>query len=773
MSRYIRFRHQPVLPLGKNGRLITGCAVHRNLSKTIAAEGTVLLKNDGILPLSEGTKICTFGPGFCDFLFGGGGAAWVEAKGNISFSDALRYAHKQNALQVFLPLLDHYNAFTKRIDDFSEPRNYSFSSVISLPELPEALYDQAKTFGGVALFCISRFSGENNWADRSGQEGDFQLSKEEAALFERLCCDFERIIVVLNTCGPVSTRQFRNNPKVSAILYPMFSGGTAGEVLCDLLLGKRYPSGHLQDSFADWIEDYPCTANFSQNDDYVDYEEDIFVGYRYFTTFAPEKAVYPFGFGLSYTNFLVTCQHAALSGNTVKLTTSVTNTGNFPGKEVVQVYLCAPQGKLGKAAKVLTAFRKTKELLPGQSCTVVLSFNLRDFGSFDDLGKIRKSAFILEKGEYTVALGTNVRDCDVVLRFRLEDDIICRQCRSYMAPSKLKKRLTADGTYEPLPSPHMRPQPAPSYTTKTEPEQITLDTALAENKVDALLASLSNAQLGDLLHGHPIPNVSEAGGLGASIAIRQPNSKIPLVPTADGNTGYRAAYGVGVFSTFFPCTTVLAQTWAPKLAEKMGKAGALELKENNAGIWLSPAMNIHRSPLCSRNFEYFSEDPLCSGLFAAGFVKGVQSQRIAATIKHFCCNNKETNRKNSDSRVSERALREIYLRGFEIAIQKAAPWAVMTAYNLVNGQRSSTNWDALQGILREEWKYDGLIMTDWNVYSAIEDELLAGSNVKMPFPVTESTDMFDFDQAVAAGILTREQLLYHAKIVLEFMDHFE
>jgi len=773
MIRFFRFRYQPVSPLGKGGRRITGCAAHRSLSKTIAAEGTVLLKNDGTLPLSAGTKLCPFGPGFSDFLFGGGGSAWMETPDKISFSDGLRQYHADGQLNVFTPLLDFYNAHTQNLGDMCNPATYSLKEVVRLPILPEELYQQAKQFGGTALFCLSRFSGESNLNDRDGHEGGFLLTADEQALFDRLCADFERVVVVLNCCGPVAAGQFRDNPKVAAVLYPMYSGGTAGEVLCELLLGKRYPSGHLQDSFAETIEDYPCTANFEQYADHVDYEEDIFVGYRYFETFSPEKVVYPFGFGLSYTQFDVVYGKAARSGDTVRLSATVTNTGKFPGKEVVQAYLSAPQGKLGKAAKVLTAFAKTRELLPGQSCRVNLSFNLRDFGSFDDTGKVCKSAFVLEKGQYIVHMGTNSRDCTPVLAFLLDEDVVCRQCHSYMAPTQLKRRLTADGSYESLPTAEPHDQPAPTYSTTQPPETITLEQALEEDKIDALLASMSNADLGDLLHGHPILNASDTSGIGATNLHRAPDPKIPVVPTADGGAGYRINYGLEMTTTFFACSTTLAQTWNLKLAEKMGTACALELKENNAGIFLAPGMNIHRGPLCGRNFEYYSEDPLSAGLFAAAYVRGIQSQRIAATIKHFCCNNKEVNRKCSDSRVSERALREIYLRCFEIAIEHGDPWALMTAYNLVNGQQSSTNWDAMEGILRRDWGYEGLIMTDWNAYSAIENEMAAGSNVKMPFPVTEDTATFDFDKAVADGIVKRETLLFHAKKVLEFLGHLE
>ena len=773
MNRFDRFYFQPVAPLGKGGRRITGCAAHRNLSKTIAAEGTVLLKNDGALPLTAGVKLCPFGPGFSDFMFGGGGSAWMETPDKVSFSDGLRQYHAAGQMQVFTPLLDFYNAHTQNLGDMCNPATYSLKEVVRLPILPEELYRQAKEFGGIALFCLSRFSGESNLNDRDGHEGGFLLTADEQALFDRLCRDFEQVIVVLDCCGPVAAGQFRDNPKVSAVLYPMYSGGAAGEVLCELLLGKRYPSGHLQDTFARTIEDYPCTANFEQYTDHVDCEEDIFVGYRYFETFCPEKVVYPFGFGLSYTQFDVVCTRAVRSGNLVRLTATVTNTGNLPGKEVVQAYLSAPQGKLGKVAKVLSAFRKTPELKPGQSCKLSLSFDLRDFASFDDVGNVQKSAFVLEKGQYIVHFGTNVRDCDPVLAFELAKDIIVRQSQSYMAPTQLKRRLTADGSYEPLPAAVPHDQPSPTYSTMQDAEAITLVQALKEDKLDALLASMTNAQLGDLLHGHPILNASDTSGIGATHMHRSPDPKIPVVPTADGGAGYRINYGLDLTTTFFACGTALAQTWNLKLVEKMGVACALELKENNAGIFLAPGMNLHRSPLCGRNFEYYSEDPLACGLTAAAYVTGIQSQHIAATIKHFCCNNKEVNRKCSDSRVSERALRELYLRGFEIAIQKADPWALMTAYNLVNGQQSSTNWDAMEGILRRDWGYKGLIMTDWNAYSTIEDELRAGSDVKMPFPVTEDTAMFDFDKAVADGILTRETLLYHAKKVLEFLGHFE
>ena len=253
--------------------------------------------------------------------------------------------------------------------------------------------------------------------------------------------------------------------------------------------------------------------------------------------------------------------------------------------------------------------------------------------------------------------------------------------------------------------------------------------------------------------------------------------KIPLVPTADGPAGFRVFPDSGIFTTHFPCGNTIAQTWNPEIARKIGVAGAREVKENNAGIWLSPALNIHRNPLCGRNYEYYSEDPLCSGLFAAWNVKGVQSQNIAATVKHYLANNKEINRKACDSRVSQRALREIYLRSFEIVIKKARPWALMTSYNLVNGVPSSANWESINGILRGEWGYDGVVMTDWWTHTNVEDELAAGSDVKMPEHITYTWDdapaPYNLVESFYNGKLEKATAYAAVRRIFKMMGKFE
>ena len=800
MNKFSRFLYHPVRPLGKGGKLITGCAAHWKLAKEAAIEGTVLLKNDGTLPLKKGTKVCLFGRGAahylhdCEsffsreratFIFGGGGSGRVFTDKYITLADALI---DSDDLEVFTPVIDFYTDACRQETeesltwDAKRRAKWHKGHYQTLPVLPETLYRQAKAFSDTAIFCLPRFSGECTYhGDRSGGEGDFSLLKEEKELLERLTQDFKKVIVILNVAGPVSTKEYRDNERVGAVLYPMFSGGMAGEVLTDILLGKAYPSGHLQDTLAETIDDYPSTKTYKESKDFVNYTEDIFVGYRYFETFAPEKVVYPFGFGLGYTTFSMTVQSSALKKNTAEISVAVKNTGNFPGKEVVQAYLTAPQGKLGKAKKVLCAFKKTKELKPGEETLVNLSFDIREFGSFDDLGKVAKSAFILEQGKYTVSIGNNVRDTKEALTFTLDTNIICRRCHSYMAPSMLKERLTANGTMESLPAAPQVKRPVKRYALKaTAPESaFPLATALEENRLDEFMASLSDEEIVHMFYGHPNNNVADTRSIGTVPPIDAPERlhRIPLVPTADGPAGLRAIEQTHTNTTFFPCANTVSQSWNLSLAQRIGAAGAKECKENNVGIWLTPALNIHRSPMCGRNFEYFSEDPLISGQFAAAAVKGIQSQNIAATIKHFSCNSKEVNRKESDSRVSERALREIYLRGFEIVVKKAKPWALMTSYNRVNGTRSSANWDAINGILRGEWKYDGLVMTDWDVLSSVPDEIRAGSDVKMPTQLANEGNYkepaYDLAEKLRCGELDRGAALASLRRILTFLGKLD
>ena len=785
MKKHARFLYQPVSPLGKNGRMVTGCEAHWKICKEAAAEGTVLLKNRGVLPLKKGAKVSLFGIGAGDFIFGGGGSGVVVTDRTVTLHEGLLTsgftyfaAPGQYYADTVAQMLAQKHQELPTVGAYSEwRRQYQ----MELPELPENIYAEAVKFGGTALFCISRYSAEgDSGGDRTGKEGDFTLWASEKKLLDRLCEDFENVVVILNTCGPVATREFKDNDRIGAVLYPMYSGGVAGEMICELLSGKRYPSGHLQDTLVEAISDYPSTADFHKEKFYVNYTEDIFVGYRYFETFAPEKVVYPFGYGLGYTTFKVETESVVLEKNAVKVSVSVKNTGAYPGKEVVQLYLTAPQGKLGKAKKVLCAFQKTRELKPGESQTLKLHFDIRSFASFDDLGKLHKSAFILEKGDYTVSMGTNVRDSESCLTFTLNSDIICKRCSELMAPRALPERLCADGTYEKLPAAEKKAHRAKGRLCKAEDKgRFPFVKALEENRLEELLATLSDEEIVELLHGHPMANASNTCAMGHMPRDeRQDVRQIPLVPTADGPAGLRIRAGRGnVSPTFFPCATTVAQSWNLNLAKRLGAAGAAEVKENNVGIWLTPALNIHRNPLCGRNFEYYSEDPLTSGLFAAYTVKGIQSMGISACIKHFCANNRENHRRLVDSRVSQRALREIYLRGFEIAIRKGDPWMLMTSYNPVNGEQASKNWEAINGILRGEWGYDGVVCTDWRVLSNLEEELWAGSDIKMPFPVTDfyegAPTEFDPAKMMKDGTISRPAAVSAARRVLTMIGKLD
>ena len=788
MLRHARFLYQPVNPLGKGGRMVTGCNAHWQISKQVAAEGTVLLKNDGTLPLQKGAKVSLFGIGAGEYLLGGGGSGNVFTDRLITLKEGLEAAAKQGKFQYFAPPADYYckeiqgllSEARRNNPTVAEFNAWRRKNLLTLPELPEEIYQQAKAFGGTAIFCVTRYSSEGDaGGDRTGGEGDFYLWENEKALLKRLSEDFEKVVVVLNTCGPVATDAY-DIPQVGAVLYPLYGGSVSGESLAQLLIGESYPSGHLQHTLAKQVTDYPSTQGFHDHKEYVNYTEDIFVGYRYFETFAPEKVAYPFGFGLGYTDFKLAVVSAKKEKNTVSVAVSVENTGNFLGKEVVQLYLTAPQGKLGKAKKVLCAFGKTKELKPKETQILKLSFDIRQFGSFDDLGKVCKSAFLLEAGEYTVSCGNNVRDSKACFAFTLDKDIIVSRLHSYMAPRALEERLCADGSMEKLPKAEKVAHAPKGKGLKAKAtEQFPLAKALAENRVEEFIASLSDADLVEFLYGHPMMNASNTNGIGLSPRYeRQDVMLVPLVPTADGPAGLRLRRGRGnVDPTFFPCESLVAQTWNLPLAKRLGATVANEVKENNIGIWLAPALNIQRSPLCGRNFEYYSEDPLTSGLLAASCVQGVQSKNIAATIKHFCANNRENDRRVVDSRVSERALREIYLRGFEIAIKKAKPWALMTSYNPVNGEQASDNWEAINGILRSEWKYEGVVMTDWRVLSNLEDEVHAGSDVKMPEPITlfyeNAPKSCDYVQMLREGKLNRNAVIAAVRRVITLMGKLE
>ena len=847
MNHWVRARFTPNLPLGKDGKRVTASVEHRLAAREAAKEGMVLLKNENeVLPLRPGARVALFGKGTIDYVKGGGGSGDVASP----------YVH--NILDGFLALSREVSVFPDSAEFYRHYVQEAYSQggipgLIPEPTVPGDLLQRAAAWTDTAVVSFSRYSGEGwdrksdfggpeyepedgfthiHLADTIFQHSDFYLTEVENRMLQDVTAHFPKVVVLLNVGGMADTRWIRDNDAVSAALLTWQGGMEGGDAAAELLMGHGSPSGKLADTFAGTLEDYPSTEGFHASDGYVDYTDDIYVGYRYFETIpgAAEKVVYPFGYGLSYTSFALTDVTGWIGRIKEKsggekafpvefhISLCVTNTGSYPGKEVVQLYYSAPQGLLGKPSRVLGDYQKTRLLEPGESQRIEFVLPAERMASYDDLGKICKSAWVLEAGEYHFYVGTDVRGqlqpaagrweaaqngggCGStgkperpdagwkipegentgtgVFTWNLKENVVTKQCSARLVPAKLEKRMLADGSYEKLP---LRKQPDPDeniFTPLKYPDEIECIApevryqksrpayqaperpqlaAVAEGKMtlQEFIQSLSDEDLAWLLSGTPNTGCANTFGWG-----NLPESGVPNIMTEDGPAGVRFAEETGVRTTAFPCSTLLACTWNPDVVYEIGRAGGEEARENNIYVWLTPAVNIHRSPLCGRNFEYYSEDPFLAGKQAAAMVRGIQSSHVAASLKHFALNNKETNRKDSDSRVSERAAREIYLKQFEIVIREANPWSVMSSYNLINGCRASENHDLLTGILREEWGYDGTVTTDWWGLGEQYKECVAGNDVKMGCGFPDR-----LQKAMEKGAVTRSQMETAARHIL-------
>ncbi|MGN0760253.1 MAG: glycoside hydrolase family 3 protein [Candidatus Ventricola sp.] len=739
-SKWQRINHMPPLPLYPGEPRVTAGAAHIALAREAAAEGMVLLKNEErTLPLDPAAPLAVFGKAQADYVKGGGGSGDVTTAYSRSLLGALE------GWNLCAPLSAYYAGYVK--EQYAQG---VAPGLVAEPPLDDALLAQARAYADTALVTLCRYSSEG--ADRTAlpHDGDFYLSEAEEAMVSKVLAAFDRVVVVLNTGGMMDTSWCRASDSVKAVLLAWQGGIEGGGAMADVLCGRVCPSGRLSDTFAENFDAYPSSEGFGDSIHYVEYHEDIFVGYRYFETIpgAAQKVCYPFGFGLSYTTFAMEDMACAPAGDALRVTLFVRNTGDVAGRQVVQIYGEAPQGKLGKPARVLIGFAKTRTLAPGEREAVIIDCPVRGLASFDDTGAVCRSAWVLEAGDYHVHVGENVRDARPLdFCLHLEEDRVVERCASRCAPQHLTRRMRADGSYEALPMDRsdeplpydpsvlpfdgQTPEDCPwtgglhMWGAKDELPML-IDVAEGRMTLDAFLDSLTLEQQIHLLGGQPNRGIANTFGFG-----NLPRAGVPNVMTADGPAGLRIQPHLGVCTTAFPCATLLACTWDEALVERVGRAAAEEVRENGIGVWLAPAMNIHRSPLCGRNFEYYSEDPLLAGHMASAMVRGVQSMGVAACIKHFACNNREENRRNCDSRLSERALREIYLRGFELCVKAAHPWSLMTAYNPINGVRASENTDLLTGILREEWGFDGVVTTDWYTYGEQHREVAAGNDIKM------------------------------------------
>lgn len=753
---------------------VTGSEKHIKLSLEAANEGMVLLKNEeGLLPLAKGTKVAIFGTAQFDYVRGGGGSGDVTTAYTRNIYEGFKMMEKDGRVEVFEPL----SQFFKENVEKQQKKKVGNGRTVQ-PKVTKKMMGDAAKFADVAILTICRFSWEG--ADRKGEahDGDFYLSVEEEALKDAILEKFDKVIVVLDVGGMVDSCWFKKEAKIQSVLMAWQAGIEGGQAIAQTICGISNPSGRLVDTFADSFGAYPSSAHFNDSISYVDYTEDIYVGYRYFETFTAKKkhVNYPFGFGLSYTTFetevkevILPESHKAGDGAEISVKVCIKNTGKLAGKEVTAIYYEAPNGKLFKPARQLAAFAKSSLLKPGKSEEITMTFKVSQMASFDDLGKVKKSCYVLEKGEYKFYVGANVQTAAPVEKiYTLKSNVIEEKLSSLVTPHKLKKRLLGDGSYEKLPTDKT---PVSGQTCKIKEWECPTGATLSKDMKLVAANKLKDVEDGkitmkdfvkklpvevliEMLGGQPNVGVSNTFGMGNC-----PAYGIPNVTTADGPAGLRITPDKEVYTTAWPIATMLACTWNTELVRKVGEAGAKEVKENKIGVWLTPAMNIHRSPLCGRNFEYYSEDPFMAGKMGAAMILGIQSQKIACSMKHFACNNKEVDRRICDSRVSERALREIYLKGFEIAVKEADPWTIMTCYNPLNGKYPSQNKELLEGILRKEWGFKGMITTDW--WNSVDhpSEVKAGNDLKMaigePLRVKEAYDKGEVTRKEIEACVTR------------------
>ncbi len=781
MEKFARFKYQPCIPLGEDGRCVTASLKHTSLSRRAATEGMVLLKNENnALPLAKGERVALFGKATIEYIKGGGGSGDV----NVPYIRNIFDGFSQKDVEIYMPLIDFYKDYVERESvhiptqeqinatwdivnamEFCTKRDDmtydTFASMhVKEPAVPDELVESAAASADTAIITISRFSAEG--VDRRPQAGDYYLSDIEKDLIDKAGKLFKKVIVVINSGATVDCEYFAENSAVEAVLFSWQGGLEGGAAIADIICGDVNPSGKLADTIAKSYDYYPCKDDFWECFDHVDYSEDIYVGYRYFETLPGKKECvrYPFGFGLSYTKFELSGKLCGEDSGNIVVAVTVKNIGGTAGKEVVQVYCSAPQGKLGKPARELVAFQKTKLLMPSEAQTLALTFKVSDMASFDDLGKICKSAFVLEAGKYCFYLGTDVRSAEKLgFEYEVKQDTVVEQLSQWCKPFKLAKRMLADGSFEELPlgeESYYYGENKP--TGAVAPENPVMFDKVGESiSIDEFVAQFTLEELMEFVGGQPPTGVANTGCFGPLKRLG-----VPAMPTADGPAGLRLDTETGIPTTAWPCATLLACSWDPELNFLVGAGGGAEVRENNLAIWLAPALNIHRDPLCGRNFEYYSEDPLLAGKCAAANIRGVQSQKVAVSMKHFACNNKEANRMGSDSRISERALREIYLRGFEIAVKEASPWTVMSSYNLINGQHTSESYELLTGILRGEWGYDGMVVTDWGVKNDPVKEVKAGNDMKMHCGYPE-----DLKAGYDDGRITRADLELCVKRILE------
>lgn len=790
---------------------------HIDLLRSHLAECTVLLKSNGDFPLQSAGKIAAYGNGVRKTVKGGTGSGDVNSRYVVNVEQGLENAGFTITSKSWLDAYDEQvvqarKQFVKDIKARAKVKHTNavlegMGAVMSEPE-----YDLPQSAeGDVAVYVLSRISGEGN--DRTPEQGDIKLTNTEIRDILSLNRKYPKFMLVLNVGGVVDLSSVA---EVENILILSQLGIETGDALADILLGKTNPSGKLATTWSAW-EDYCAVGDFGEPEN-TRYKEGIYVGYRYFDSVG-KKALFPFGYGLSYTDFSFVTDSVTVQSGTVCVKETVTNIGKRPGKEVIQVYISSPEGKLDQPYQALTGFAKTAELAAGASEQLQITFDLANLASFDT----ERSAYVLEPGNYVVRTGNSSTNTKVAALIVLDNEVIVTQVRSCCGTPdfqdwKPQKRVDTE-----------IPTNVPVIAVASSDFRTKAVVYDQPQEMDAFIKDLTNEQLAYTAVGafkakasafDIIGNASNtiAGAAGESTS-KLNNLGFPTMIMADGPAGLRltpmsyqdekGVHSIGTngfvdgikdfmpalprlvisltskrgakpkkgceviyrYATAIPIGTALAQSWNVELAQLCGDIVGEEANRFGVNLWLAPALNIHRSIRCGRNFEYFSEDPLISGKFAAAITRGVQKHPgCGVTIKHYAVNNQEYNRYCNNSVVSERAMREIYLKGFEICVKEAQPCAVMTSYNLLNGQHTSESRGLIEDILRSEYGFEGIVMTDWIIadMNKIESSHPApmahkiaagGGDLVMP---GSKGDYDDILQGVIDGSLTKEQLQINA-----------
>jgi beta-glucosidase len=785
-------------------------------AKNIAAQGMVLLENKGnSLPISakKGTKVALFGQGVYNTIAGGTGSGSVNQRDKVTVLQGFQNAG-----------YDVVDAdFVQAMNDLWTSNGGGQSSGWGQKWVEEPVYTEydggaaveaaaAKT--DIAIYVIARNSGEGS--DRSAGKGDYLLSEDEEANLALLGEKFSNVIVVLNVGGVIDTKFFDEIDGLDSMLLMSQAGMTGGDAVVEVLNGTVNPSGKLTDTWPLNLSDNPSTAGFADLDGNTSqevYNDDIYVGYRYYDTFDVEVS-YPFGYGLSYTDFTITTDSVEADQDKVVVTATVKNVGEVSGKEVVEVYFSAPTGSIEKPYQELAGYAKTDELQPGESQTLTISYDTTEMGSYDE----SRAAYVMEKGSYLIRVGNSSRNTHIAAKLCLTDEVITEQYSNLMVPVTENEKVADDEKYpelDPISSKGVKPYTyqgevfeascAPkiildfdgftantvikenedvtvyvSDTTETEylfadnadgaratitrteagnsnssdytvsydevvkkfdgdySDATLLDVYNGKITVEQFVSGLSLFELANLVNGHS----SDATVKGVAGATWQNEEKgLVAVNLSDGPAGLRITQSYTQddetyyqYATAWPIGTLIAQTWDTSQIYAYGEGVGEEMEEFGIGCWLAPGMNIHRNPLCGRNFEYYSEDPLVVGVTGTAATLGVQSNKgVGVTIKHYALNSQETNRNSENNTVSERAIREIYLKGFEMVVKQAQPMAIMTSYNQNNGRPAADDYDLCTAFARDEWGFTGMIMTDWGGGQAVPMyEMHAGNDLVCP-----------------------------------------